>query len=93
MGVAWFKSKGGTFAYSIPMLCCLLMWDKRFLHCIHAELFPIIAIGVDEVGNLLKSLECDGVLEGGVWRVGVEFIPVVDIVANKVGDCVEGLKQ
>jgi len=38
---------------------------------------------VDEVGNLLKSLECDGVLEGGVWRVGVEFIPVVAIVAKK----------
>ena len=52
-----------------------------------------MAAGVDEVGDLLKILECDGLLEGVVWWVGVEFIPVSAIVANKVGDSAEGVKQ
>ena len=41
----------------------------------------------------MKILECDGLLEGVVWWVGVEFIPVSAIVANKVGDCAKGVKQ
>ena len=48
---------------------------------------------MDEVGDLLKILGCDGLLEGVVWWVGVEFIPVGAIVANKVGNCVEGMTR
>ena len=48
---------------------------------------------MDEVGDLLKILGCDGLLEGVVWWVDVEFIPVEVIVANKVGDCAKGVKR
>ena len=68
------------------------MWGGRFLQRVCTELFPIVTVGVDEVGDLLKSSECNGLLEGGVWGVGVEFITVDAIIANKVGDCTESLK-
>jgi hypothetical protein len=41
---------------------------------------------VDEGGDVLESLKCDGVCDGGVWGVGMEAFPVVAIVANEVGD-------
>ena len=48
---------------------------------------------MDEVGDLLKILGFDGLLEGEVWWFGVEFIPFSAIVANKVDDCAEGVKR
>ena len=48
---------------------------------------------MDEGSDLLESLECDGMLECGVGGVGVESFPVVTVVADKVGDCAEGLKS
>ena len=56
-----------------------------------AEFVPLEAVVVDEGGDILESLKCDGMCEGGVWGVGVEAFPVVAIVANKVGDCAEDL--
>ena len=47
---------------------------------------------MNEGSDLLESLECDGMLECGVRGVGVEGFPVVTVVADKVGDCAEGLK-
>ena len=62
------------------------------LQCICAEFVPIATVVVNEGSYLLESLDCDGMLEGGVRGVGVEGIPVITIVADKVGDCAEGLK-
>ena len=70
------------------------MWGGRFLQRVYTEFFPVKAVGVNEVGDFLKNLECDGLLEGVLWRVGVvEFIPANAVAVNKVGDCAEGLKQ
>ena len=53
---------------------------------IGAEFVPVEAVVVDEGGDVLESLKCDGVCDGGVWGVGMEAFPVVAIVANEVGD-------
>ena len=46
---------------------------------------------MDEGSDILESLKCDGMCNGGVWGVGVEAFPVVAIVVNEVGDCAEDL--
>ena len=51
-----------------------------------AEFVPLEAVVADEGGDVMESLECDGVCNGGVWGAGMEASPVVAIVANKVGD-------
>ena len=47
---------------------------------------------MNEGSYLLEGLECDGILKCGVRGVGVEGFPVVTVVADKFGDCAEGLK-
>ena len=56
-----------------------------------AEFVPIKAIVVDEGGDVLESLKCDGMCDCGVWGVGVKAFPFAAIVANKVGDRAEDL--
>ena len=56
-----------------------------------AESVPIKAAVVYKGGDVLKSLERDGMCDGGVWGVCAEAVPVVSVVPNKVGDCEEGL--
>ena len=56
-----------------------------------AEFVPIEAVVVDEGGDVLESLKCDGVCDGGVWGVGMEAFTVVAIVANEVDDCAKDL--
>ena len=55
------------------------------------EFVPIATVVVDEGSDLLESLECERMLESGVWGVSVEVFPVVTIVADKVGDCAKDL--
>ena len=69
------------------------MWDGGSLQRVYSDFFPIATVVVDEVSDLLESLECDGMLKGGVWGVGVEISPVIAIVADKVCDCAEDLKR
>ena len=49
------------------------------------------SVVVDEGGDMLESLKCDGMCEGGVLGVDMEAFPVFAIVANKVGDRAEDL--
>ena len=54
---------------------------------VYASIIPIATVVVNEGSDLLESLGCDGMSESGVWGVGVEVFPAVNIVADKVGDC------
>ena len=46
---------------------------------------------MDEGGDLVKGLECDGMCGSGVWGVDVGAFPVVTVVADEVGDRAEDL--
>ena len=61
------------------------------MQCVYAESIPIATVVVVEGSDLLESLECDGMLKGGGWGVGVEVFPVITIVTDKVGDRAEDL--
>ena len=45
---------------------------RESLQRVYTEFIPIATIVVDEGSDLLESLECDGMLKGGVWGIRVE---------------------
>ena len=56
-----------------------------------AKFVPIEAVVEDKGGDVLESLKCDGMCDGGLWGVGMEAFPVGAIVADEVGDRAEDL--
>ena len=86
------RGERGAVIYGINVCGGEVSWGEVVLQRrVCAEFVPIKAVVVDEGGDVLESLKCDGVGNGGVWGVGMEAFPVVTIVANEVGDRAEDL--